>query len=264
MTAVAEAELLRARWRRALERQALDSIDRDDFAVRGLATRLRTPTAHLLLLPADPEGDIVAIDDQLWAWMKNFQVVEVGGHNLRLGSQEVPTAHAAAIVESYGSREPWTSYVAVHRSGAMEYGLGDQGAWERKDNEGSTVRVFNLISIVTRAWALLAFATAFHQRVVLAPPYRLTVALRGTGNALLGNLGEGWAEPREFENRVPPCEEQHLLWHLDLADWPDEEGMQRIAYCIGDRIEDAWGVTQRRYLANRGALAGRLDVRQLR
>lgn len=35
MTNLAGTELLRTRWRRALERHALDTVDRDDFAVGG-------------------------------------------------------------------------------------------------------------------------------------------------------------------------------------------------------------------------------------
>ena len=60
---------------------------------------------RLLLLPGDPEGEPIAIDDEFWAWVKNFSVVQVDGRNLRLGAQEIPTAHAAALVDSYGSRD---------------------------------------------------------------------------------------------------------------------------------------------------------------
>jgi len=59
MTDIADVELRRARWRRALRREALDTTARDDFAVAGLASRLRAPSVQLLLLPADPEADVI-------------------------------------------------------------------------------------------------------------------------------------------------------------------------------------------------------------
>lgn len=264
MSDIAGAELVRGRWRRALERERLDTVARQDFALGGLASRLRTPSVRILVLPADPEANILPVDDGLWAWMKNVQVMDVGGRNVRVGTQEIPTAHAAALVDSYGDGQPWTSYVAIHRSGAVEYGLGDRGAWERNDSNDKLVRVFNLVSIVMRTWALLKIATAFRERVMPPDPYQLTIALRGTGGALLGNLGEGWAEPMSFENTVPGCADSHLLWHRELTEWPDDAEAQRLAFGVGDLIEDAWGVAERRYLALRGSLAGQLDVRELR
>jgi len=76
-------------------------------------------------------------------------------------------------------------------------------------------------------------------------------------------LAEGWAEPDSFENRVGTCTEQALLWHLELDAIPNMEGAREVAYGVGDRLEDAWGVVQRRYLAHRGAREGRLDPRRI-
>lgn len=263
MSDLVEAELRRARWRRALQREGLDAVARDDFAIRGLACRLRAPSVRLLLLPGDPEREPISIDDELWAWLKNFSVVNIDGRSLRLGAQETPTAHAAALADSYGSREPWSSYFAIHRSGALEYGLGDRGAWERMDREDNVVRVFNLISTVACAWALLKLGSARQDRTAIDAPWQLTVALNRTAGAFLGNVGEGWAEPLSWENNLPPCADEHLLWHIELDEWPQDDTARSLAFSLGDRIEDAWGARQRRYLARTGDLAGRLDVRKL-
>lgn len=262
MTDLVDVELRRARWRRALRREALDTTSREDFALEGLASRLRSPSARIFVLPSDPESESIRLDDDLWVWIKNFQVVNVEGRNLRLGTQEIPTAHATALVDSYGSREPWKSYVAVHRSGALEYGLGDRGAWERNDRADNFVRVFNLISVVAHTWALLKFGTALRERTPVGGPFQLTLGLHRTGGALLGNVGEGWAEPLSWGNEVPACGEEHLLWHMEMPEWPDDDGIRALAFAVGDRLEDGWGVRERRYLARLGERAGHFDVRK--
>lgn len=260
---IADSELQRARWRRALDRHALDDTRRSDFALGGLATRLRHLTAQVLLLPGDPDAERLQVDDALWAWLSAQQSVAVDSWVVAFGAQTYPTAHAAALVSGYGSNEPWNSYLAVHRSGALELGLGDRGGWDRRTREGETVRGFNLISMIANTWALLTFNVALSERSSPSGPWQLTIGLRDTRNAVLGNLGEGWAEPGAFENRVAGCSEDNLLWHLELDELPDEDARRRLAFAIGDRIEDAWGVRQRRYLAHRGELAGRFDHRQI-
>jgi hypothetical protein len=264
MSDLHDLELIRARWRRALTCETLDTIDRDDFAMSGLAKRLGTSSARLLVLPLDPELAVVETDQWLWASMKNFETIDVAGRRFHLGAQQVPTAHAVVLVNSYGTRQPWSSYVAIHRSGAIEYGLGDRGAWERNDKEGNLIRVFNLISIVGCTWAMFKFATALRERLAPPGPYHLTVALQRTAGAYLGNVGEGWAEPLSWDNDLPPCADPHLLWHLELDDWPDDDTAQALAFRVGDYVEDAWGFAGRRYLARAGELSGRFDARQLR
>lgn len=60
MNTIAEIELVRARWRRALAHERLDTTTRDDFALSGLAARLRAPSARLMLLLV-PSGIAVAL-----------------------------------------------------------------------------------------------------------------------------------------------------------------------------------------------------------
>lgn len=263
MTSLADTELLRARWRRALDVDALDDARRSDFALGGLATRLRESSVRVMLLPSDPDADVVQIDDSFLAWLETQKTVAVDGQIIRVGDQMHPTAHAAALVRGFGSTEPWNSYLAVHRSGAIELGLGSRGGWERQNPEGETVRVFNLISIVTYTWAMLIFSAVLNDRVGLAGPSQLTIALRNTKDALLGDVGEGWAEPDSYQNTIGGCREDHLLWHVSIDQPLDADAQKRLAFAIGDRIEDAWGMTERRYLARVGDREGHLDCRRI-
>jgi hypothetical protein len=259
-----EIELIRARWRRALERHALDDPRRDDFATGGLASRLDDNTFQILLLPADPETVTVTIDDKFWAWFEARRTTEVFGRPVRFGAQRRPTAHAAAFVDTYGGGHPWNHYLAIHRSGAMEMGMGTRGGWERDDRDGQRRRVFHLISIAAYTCAMLKVTAELDQRHEPAQPRLLTVALRDTAGAHLGNLGDGWAQPFAFDHRHDGCAEPHLLWHhevegLDLLSTAPEE----IAISVADRLEDAWGCEQRRYIARGGPLAGQFDYRQI-
>lgn len=263
MSDLHDLELLRARWRRALGRECLDTIGRPDFALGPLARRLRACSVQVLLQPADPDADVVRFDDDLWRWLDEHETRVVDGRPVRFGTQKYPTAHAATIISGYGAREPWDSYLAVHRSGTVELGLGDKGGWERRDREDNRVRVFNLISTVAYVWAMLDFTADLANRSALPGPWLLTVGARETRDALLGNVGEGWAEPGQFENRVGGCVEDHLLWSVQLSPPLDEDEQRELALSVGDRLEDAWGVAQRRYLAHHGDRAGQLDHRRI-
>ena len=263
MTSLADTELLRARWRRTLERHALDTVNRSDFALGGLAGRLRTPSACLVLLPPDPEDEVLEIDSSLWAWLETQKTADIGGRLVHFGYQTHPTAHAAALIRRDSYREPWERYLALYRSGTIEFGLGGSGGTEYENPSGERVRSFNLISIVAYAWAMLKFSATLNEHIALPGPWHFTVALKDTKDALLGNLGEGWANPFSPSNRVEGCPEDNLLWHLTLDAVPDEDAQRPLAFAVGDRLEDAWGVKQRRYLAHRGALAGKFDTRQI-
>jgi hypothetical protein len=262
MTSLADTELLRARWRRTLASHALDHVEREDFAQAGLARRLQTVTSQLLLLPADPGTAEVDLSEELSEWLTAQRVVRVEDLAVQLCSTPNirRTAHALVLTDGYD--QTWNSYLGVHRSGALELGLGHAGGWEGRGRDGEAARLVALAPLVARVWALLNVAANFVSSRKPMGPFQLTVGVR-SANAQLGMLAEGWAEPNSFENSVGICPDPALLWHLELAELPDSDGARQVAYSIGDRLEDAWGVAQRRYLAHRGDFQGRLDPRRI-
>jgi hypothetical protein len=262
MISLSERELVRARWRRALAAHALNQADRADFAEAGLARRLESITTQLLLLPADPESATLNLDAELSEWLTGHQVVPIDEIGVRMSSSPNirRTAHALALAD--GHEATWRSYLAVHRSGALEIGMGDIGGWEGRNNLNDPIRTISLAPVVARTWAMLTLAADLAARHSISGPFQLTVGIRSQ-RAHLGMLAEGWAEPDSFENRVGTCPEHTLLWHIELEDLSDLGQAQAVAYAVGDRIEDAWGVAQRRYLAHRGEREGRLDPRRI-
>lgn len=256
-----ERELQRARWRRSLEIFRLDRAERDDFALGGLAPRLESVSVQMLLLPADPEADVIEITDGFSTWLEGQRSLDLDGVTVQLPQSARRTAHALALADAYGD-DTWNSYLAVHRSGALEFGLGTAGGWEGRDRGGNDVRIIGLTSTVARVWALLRLAAVLAERDAIEGPFLLTVAVPRAAGSLLGALGEGWAQPGDFQNSIGACRDAALLWRFELAGLPDaDEAARRLAYSVGDRLEDAWGCRQRRYLAHRGKHEGQIDPR---
>lgn len=259
---LADQEVIRGRWRRQLGDWALDTTTREDFGRGRLSRRLQDVTVQLALLPPDPEGNLLQIDESFSAWLVEHRYLDLDGSILALPATPQRTAHAIALTSTYG--EKWDEYFAIHRSGAIEVGMGSRGGWVVGRENDETGRAFALTPVVAHVWAMLKVAGLLADRVGLQSPLCLAVGVVDTMDAVLGVLGEGWAEPSDFQNRVGGCRDPHLLWKLELLDVPNHESARHIAYSIGDRLEDAWGVSQRRYLSHRGQHAGHLDPRRFR
>lgn len=90
---------------------------------------------------------------------------------------------------------------------------------------------------------MLKLAALVHERHEFEAPLHLAVGVVDTSEALLAILGEGWAEPDDFNNNVGTCREPHLLWHLELPTVPGHSLAREVAFSVGDRLEDAWGLS---------------------
>ena len=242
----------------------MDDTSREDFLLGGLSNRLADSTARLLLLPEDPDREVVSFDPEFWERLTDLRTIQLGDSgSARFGDREIPTAYAAALVDWYGGAEGWNHYLAVHRNGAVEVGFGSRGGRTGHEPNGDPVRGFFLVSIVTYTWAALELARQLG--VVDDGRWLLALGLRQTRGALLAGLGEGWAEPGNYRNSVGGCSDNDLLWHIELDTLPgDSADAEQVAFTLGDRLEDAWGVRQRRYLDHRGDTKGRLDARRVR
>ena len=147
------------RWRRRSATHALDHADRARLRTgRPRPSASEPVTTQLLLLPADPESATVDLDTKLIEWLTGHQVVLIDDLGVRMASSPNirRTAHALALAD--GHETTWHSYFAVHRSGALELGMGDIGGWETRNNLDDPVRVISLAPVVARTWAMLILA----------------------------------------------------------------------------------------------------------
>lgn len=221
--------------------------------MRGLGVRVKALSARLLILPSDPDSSIMEFDDEAWDWWRACES-RVVGREIDWGHDHRPTA-TAMIRHDRASDDvwDWNHYLALHRSGALELGLGSTGA--RKWNES---RVFFLISILGRTWAALTQYRAVVGRFAPEGPWEMTLALVGTYGSFLGHVAQGWAEPQNaLDYDLRPCVETNVSIRFELYEWPHtDQAIQDLAFKIGGRIEDAWGVSQRRFLARTGPNEG--------
>jgi hypothetical protein len=157
------------------------------------------------------------------------------------------------MFDRYRDDQGWTQYLAVHRHGGVDIGLGSL-SYEVRDD-----RIFPLRRIVGIIWCAAALQVELIDRHSVSGPWELTLALCRTKGATLGMFSEGWAEPYQgFHREFPTCIEDHLFIRMEIGEVFDPE-----TYAIeaGDRIENAFGSTRRRHLAHRGEYEGRFDPR---
>ncbi len=159
---------------------------------------------------------------------------------------------ALVLYDQYRENAGWTRYLALHRHGGIEIGVG-HFAYDIRET-----RVFPLRPIVGLAWTAAALQTEVAHRWGVEGPLELTVALRNTSRATLGVFAEGWTEPAQSFGDFSTCLDEHVLLRQEAAGMVEPESL---ALDLGDRIEQAFGTVHRRHLANRGEYEGRFDPR---
>jgi hypothetical protein len=244
---VVEHEITRTRWRRARQPLLLLDPEADGFATGGLARRVRESSVRLLILPPDPEDIRVEFDERFWAWWQQDRLDPSSGQAMRWWPFHEPTSSAAA---SFVTRREgvWDSYLAIHRHAGLETELGRECTYS---SDGR--RAFRLRFMVERVWAALGVYGEVVRRYGLSGPWEVSLALRDTSGAVLGNVARGWSEPGTGLVDVRTCAEPGLLLRREVTEWPDENGTRALALSLGAWVEDSWGYSQRRFLPRTGA-----------
>ena len=102
---------------------------------------------------------------------------------------------------------------------------------------------FFLTSIVDIATSALALARSAIQEWEVSGPFELTVALADTEGTQLGGFAQGWRQNPWHEAR-DSCIEPNLLLRWE-SDSPFDTGEYSVR--VGERIENAFGTTNRRF-----------------
>lgn len=130
-----------------------------------------------MVLPNDPEGNAVPLDQEALAWLKEPRPAPYGGRNLSWGSSERGASSAIVLYDQYRHDAGWARYMALHRHGGIEAGAG------HLTHQVQNVRIFALRPIVGLAWAVVALQSEVAGHWKVQAPYELTIAIRNTGRA---------------------------------------------------------------------------------
>jgi len=147
------------------------------------------PLVRLLILPPDPEAERLALDDSFWEWFTGDLPDPGSGRPARWGSRHQPTSRTALRYQPYGSDE-CRRYLAVHRSGALEMGLGhDAGSGAKPatdpgcEQQVADLRArgaLRLITTVGRIWAAVAAYAELLERWPVDGPFQVVLGVRQT------------------------------------------------------------------------------------
>ena len=261
MRSIEYVELQRSRWRRA--RKRLHLVDEEDkcFATGGLGKRVPDLLARFLVLPFDPEANVVSFDAEFWKWWTSERQTPFGKQEW-FGHDSKPTAHGAAIYDAHhfgDDRSLWDQYLALTRSASIDAGFRRHvGSVNENGNR------FFLINLVGRVWSLANRYTEVVERFKLAGPFEVTLALRRTAGAYLDNVAEGWngriPSRAAFLDEILTCLNSNLIHRIELDEWPTDSLETDLVFPLGGRIEDSWGIRERRFIARAGPYEGQFDA----
>ena len=118
-------------------------------------------------------------------------------------------------------------------------------------------RAFALRRTAGVVWIVAQVQIEAVEKWSIEGPWEVSLAMRNTAGATLGDFAEGWAEFGDFRHSGIACREAHILhrWTIDTIDPPS------LALEAGARIENSFGTTHRRHLAARGEYEGQFDPR---
>lgn len=250
-------ELDRARERWRLVRRRLGQSADSEHGSLGLARRIESLSARLLILPSDPFATDLSFDEEFWGWWTNEGPSPFG--NRVHWTNTAVTVDAA--VKYSGSSEEWSTYLGLHRHGGVEVGFDPLWSGSQKG------RFFRLLQTVGLVWIGAAAQAEAVGRFRLTGPWELSLVFYGTENSYLAGLGSGWAEPHRGGGWMISRAQQdpRIMIRREVDTFPDSANDVRdLAFDLGARIEDAWGGTYRRFLDRDGDMKGKFNPKRWR
>lgn len=235
------------RWERE---QAVLGLARDtpeeEFARGGLAILAVDPTVRITVIPGDPSAQRVPVESPETVIPKVITLP--GGVQLPYhGTVRGTSSGYVGFTAGDGGR--WQSFDAVLWHGGVDVFLGTQGGRMREVSPGSRLLVVFLQRCIGWAWAAFDLQRRLVERYGVPGPYRAILGIANTAGATLGNVGAGWAEPGSPGGwDLPTAIEPRVLLLEDLAQWPDEKGVEEMALRFGTRVDLAFGGSGQRHL----------------
>jgi hypothetical protein len=240
-------------WRRYREGVLMtDPPTGETFASGGLAAHASSLDVRVVVLPADVESaDTVALDADTAEWIAQDRPAPYGGRGIQWGHSTTATSTALVRAWWYRDDQEWSRYLAIHRHGGLEAGITGL-CWEANGQRG-----FALRRTVGVLWIIAQLQIEAAVKWSIEGPWEVSLAMRDTVGATLGDFAEGWAQFGDFRHGGNVCREAHVIhrWITEAIDPPS------LALNAGARLENSFGTTHRRHLAHRGEYEGQFDPR---
>jgi hypothetical protein len=251
MTAV-DLDNQRRRWGDARRLDRLDPEVSDGFATGGLGAHVEALDVRVRFLTGDPLLTPVRLDTDAAEWLSNPRPAPYGNREPQLGGSRRATSFALVRYDCYHDDQGWRRFVGVHRDGSLGFGEGSS------ISEYRGTRFVRLRPLVGLVWHLAVMQAEAAERWSIQGPFEVSVALANVGGARLGDFAEGWRDIGDmFLEDAPRCVETHLLFRIEC----DTIEPESLAFDVGERLENSFGSTIRRFIANRGEFESRFDPR---
>jgi hypothetical protein len=240
-----------------------------EFGTGSLGSAAPDVHVRFLVLPSDPEDTSLLFDDEFWSWwIQDRPNPFDGAPTTRWGLTRLPHADAAVRLDrTPRDGRAWESYLAALRNGGLEFGLSRSGStgW-RRDEEENEIQVFFLATIVGRIWVALSLYEELLERCAVGGPWEVSLGLRDSKGAVIGNVAAGWEGPMRSwpGDPLPRCPDPNVLIRRELMQWPDSKARRSLAFDIGANVEDAFGFEGRRFLSRVDPDIGTFDSSRYR
>ncbi len=137
------------------------------------------------------------------------------------------------------------SFLRINRNGYLEMG------YSLAKGYGDDI-AFAYVPTVGYFWQFINFVVELYRKENVNMPFKIMLNMKGTENALLYILGEGWSEPigegREYR---PYCIENNIQIIKEIKSADIKEGeVEKIVREVATQIDNAWGQREPRCFNN--------------
>ena len=240
----------RRRWVGARRLDRLDPQVAEGFARGGLGVHVEALGLRIRFLPTDPLATPVRLDGDAEEWLSKARQPPYGGREPELGRLKRATSSALVRYDQHRDDQGWTRFLALHRDGSLDFG----GSSIAEFRSGRFVRLRPLVGLV---WHLASMEVEAVEHWSIEGPFEVSVALAGVEGAGLGGFAEGWKDVSDILWDAPTCVESNVLLRFEI----DVLDPEALAMEVGERVENTFGSTHRRFLAHRGDFKDRFDPR---
>ena len=251
-----------SRIKEFLKAKGYDNSLNDDFTLNLWTNRLITRPRHtqdepqetvieepdhlvsFLSIPANLQADCIDTNsDEFREWISSYQWQNIPGVNYPFSQRKIQACSEGLLLPEWKetSTEGWLkSFLLVRRDAICEYGIGGKTYYSYNDDV-----IFQLIQIVGLFWQFLIFLKDLNQKFLIDKNSEnlIIVNIRGTKNALMGNLAANWNEPtiRSFNAYRPRCFDKHLQFQRTVGFSSSAHDIEDIVHWFATRIDNAWG-----------------------